>query len=76
MELTDRDHQILNFENLWWKSAGAKEAQIREQFSMSPTLYYARLNTLLDEPTAMADHPMTVRRLLRLRAARREARTG
>lgn len=76
MELTDRDHQILDFEGQWFKHAGAKEAQIRDRFDMSPTIYYQVLNALLDEPCAMADHPMTVRRLLRLRAARRDARTG
>lgn len=76
MELTDVDHQILEFEGQWFRYAGAKEAQIRERFDLSPTLYYQRLSALLDEPCAMADHPMTVRRLLRLRAARKAARTG
>ena len=31
-ELSERDQQILAFERLWWKYAGAKEQAIREKF--------------------------------------------
>ncbi|MGH3471292.1 MAG: DUF3263 domain-containing protein, partial [Nocardioidaceae bacterium] len=53
-ELSDRDQQILGFERLWWKYAGAKEQAIREQFAMSATRYYQVLNTLIDRPEALA----------------------
>lgn len=72
--LTVRDHATLRFEERHWRFAGAKEAAIREQFSESATRYYQRLDVLLDSPAALAAYPQTVRRLQRLRAARRRAR--
>ena len=49
-ELSERDQQILSFERLWWKYAGAKEQAVREQFAMSATRYYQVLNALIDRP--------------------------
>lgn len=76
MQLTDRDHQMLQFEALWWKSAGAKDAEIRIRFDCSPTIYYQRLNYLIDTHAALIDYPQTVLRLMRLRSARKAVRTG
>ena len=70
-ELTDRDRQMLDFEGQWWKYAGLKEQAIREKFDMSATRYAQCLNALLDNPAALAHDPMTVKRLRRIRAARR-----
>ena len=47
--LSERDQQILAFERLWWKYAGAKEQAIREQFAMSGTRYYQVLNALIEQ---------------------------
>src|SRR5215213_709201 len=66
-ELSDRDQQILAFERLWWKYAGAKEQAIRDQFDMSATRYYQVLNALIDRPEALAYDPLLVKRLRRLR---------
>jgi hypothetical protein len=74
MALTETDHQTLNIEQGWWKYAGAKESHIREVLGESPTRYYQRLNALIDTPEAEAAYPLLVRRLRRLRDARREAR--
>jgi hypothetical protein len=74
--LTDDDQTILDFEDRHWKYAGAKEAQIREQFGFSATRYYQVLNHLLDQPEALAYAPMTVRRLRRMRERRRRARSA
>mgnify|MGYP003472134934 CR=1 FL=1 len=62
--------RILAFERRWWRNAGAKDQAVRDAFGLSPTRYYQLLNALLDEPAAMAADPVTVRRLLRLRARR------
>ena len=70
-ELTDRDRQMLEFEGQWWKYAGLKEQAIRDLFDMSVTRYTQALNALLDNPAALAHDPMTVKRLRRIRAARR-----
>ncbi|MER0447301.1 DUF3263 domain-containing protein [Streptomyces sp. Edi4] len=57
-----------------WPTPGAKERAIREELGMSPTRYYQLLNTLLDDPRALAHDPVTVNRLRRLRAAHRDRR--
>jgi hypothetical protein len=75
-ELSERDQQILSFERLWWKYAGAKEQAVREQFAMSATRYYQVLNALIDRPEAIAFDPLLVKRLRRLRAARQRQRSA
>ena len=72
--LTERDADILTFERQWWRYAGAKEASIRELFSMSATQYYQVLNGLIDTEAALAHDPMLVKRLRRMRAARTHGR--
>ncbi len=76
MSCPQRDQQILSFERLWWKYAGAKEQAIREQFAMSATRYYQVLNALIDRPEAIAFDPLLVKRLRRLRAARQRQRSA
>jgi hypothetical protein len=73
--LTDADRDVLDFEERHWKYAGAKEAQIREQFGFSATRYYQLLNALIDRPEALAYNPMLVKRLQRVREARRRQRS-
>lgn len=74
--LAQRDRDILDFERLWWKYAGAKEQAVREKFEMSTTRYYQVLNALIDRPAALAHDPLLVRRLRRLRAARQRQRSA
>ena len=73
--LTRREHDMLVFERQWWRHAGAKETAIREQFGVPPTRYYQVLNALVDRPAALAADPLLVRRLRRLRSARRQRRS-
>ena len=75
-ELSERDSEILNFERQWWKYAGAKETAIRESFDMSATRYYQVLNALIDRPEALADDPLLIRRLRRMRAERQRVRSA
>lgn len=74
--LSERDRQILEFERQWWKYAGAKEQAIRDLFDMSATRYYQIINTLIDDPKALAFDPMLIKRLRRMRAARQRARSA
>lgn len=74
-ELTSEQAAILAFERMHWKFAGAKEARIRELFDLSSTVYYQRLNSIIDLPAALAHDPLLVRRLQRLRAARQRQRS-
>ena len=74
MELTDRDHAILEFEAMCWQLDGPKRAEIRARFALSTTRYYQLLNELLDSPEALTSHPLVVRRLQRERTRRRRVR--
>jgi hypothetical protein len=75
-ELSARDADILAFERQWWKFAGAKEQAIRDRFQMSATRYYQVLNALIDKPEALAQDPLLVKRLRRLRATRQRNRSA
>lgn len=75
-QLTEEQKAVLDFERLWWKHAGAKEAMILDQFAMTSVRYYQVLNALIDVPAALAYDSLTVKRLQRLRAARREQRSA
>ncbi len=74
--LSERDRAILDFERGWWRHAGAKEAAIRSQFSLSAARYYQLLNAVVDLPGALRHDPMLVKRLLRARDARTAARAA
>jgi hypothetical protein len=75
-DLSDRERELLGFERQWWRHPGAKENAIRERFGTTPTRYYQLLNALVDRPEALAEDPLLVRRLRRLRAARHRQRAG
>ena len=74
--LSEREHDVLAFERQWWKFAGAKEQAIRDKFQMSATRYYQVLNALIDKPEALAQDPLLVKRLRRLRATRQRNRSA
>lgn len=74
--LTEHQVAVLDFERSWWQHPGAKETAIRERFDRSATRHYAELNRLIDNPLAMAADPLLVKRLLRLRDARRAQRSA
>lgn len=69
-----RERAVLDFERRRWKHAGAKEQAIRDAFDLPATRYYQILNTLLDDPAALAYAPALVGRLRRIRDARQRAR--
>ena len=72
--LDDRSRAILDFERAWWQDAGPKERAIRQRLGLSPARYYQLLNRLIDSPQALGHDPMLVKRLRRLRTARRRQR--
>ncbi len=75
-DLSERDAQILDFERQWWRYAGAKDDAISELFDLTATRYYQILNSLLDNPAALAHDPMLVKRLRRMRDQRQRARSA
>jgi hypothetical protein len=74
--LSERDLRILEFERQWWRHAGAKEEAIRAEFGLSGARYYQLLNAVIDLPDAVRSDPMLVKRLLRARDARTQARAA
>jgi len=74
--LSRRDHDVLAFERQWWQYAGLKEQAIKDMFDLSPTRYYQVLNNVIDNPSALAEDPLLVRRLRRLRATRQKTRSA
>jgi hypothetical protein len=65
---------MLEFERSAWQLPVPKERAIRERFGISAARYHQLLNQLIDRPEALAEEPMLVRRLRRLRDARRRKR--
>jgi hypothetical protein len=74
-ELEGSDLEILDFERQWWKYADTKEAGIRERLGLSSVGYYRRLSWVIDQPQALAQDPLLVRRLRRTRLARQRDRS-
>lgn len=72
--LDERSREILDFERDWWKDPAPKERAVRERFGLSAARYHQLLNRTIDRPEALAYDPMLVRRLRRLREARRRKR--
>ena len=73
--LSKRDKAVLDFERSWWLVPGPKDRAVQEHLGMSAGRYYQVLRGLLDDSEAMAYDPLTVRRLLKVRAARKPRRT-
>ena len=74
--LDERSRAVLDFEREAWKLTTTKERAIRERFGFSPARYHQLLHKIIDRPEAVAFDPMLVRRLRRVREARRRARTA
>lgn len=73
--LDETELRVLDFERSWADRVGNREAAIRAEFGVSSARYYQMLYALLDSPIAVRHDPLLVRRLQRLRDARRRART-
>ncbi|MEZ0065071.1 hypothetical protein ABIA32_001059 [Streptacidiphilus sp. MAP12-20] len=73
-ELSARERAVLAFEARPWRTRGAKDAAIREELSLSPTRYTQLLNALLDREAALAQDPVLVNRLRRIREQQRARR--
>jgi hypothetical protein len=74
--LDERAQELLDFEREAWRLDESKERAIRERFGFSSTRYHQLLHRVIDTPAALAYDPMLVRRLRRIREARRRRRTA
>ena len=76
LALDQRSREILDFERESWKLTIPKQRAIRERFGFSAARYHQLLNRAIESPEALAYDPMLVRRLIRVRDARRRRRVA
>lgn len=74
--ISERHRAMLEFERSFWSFDEPKDTLIRARFQCSTDEYYAELNELLEQPEAMSQDPLVVRRLQRQRLRRRRERLG
>lgn len=67
MTLSEFDSKILEFAETAPRSRGLLDHAVRSQLGITPTRYWQRLNTLIDDPAAHRAHPRLLNRLARLR---------
>jgi hypothetical protein len=72
--LGSRERAVLDFSSRRFKNTGRRDQAIRDEFDISPTLYFQKLNALLDDSAALAYNPTLVARLRRVREAKQQAR--
>jgi hypothetical protein len=72
--LSDRDRDILAFEESHWVHTGRKQNDIREQFAMSAPRYYQLLGELIEDADAVKAFPQLTKRMLARRIAHERAR--
>ncbi|UAJ16217.1 helix-turn-helix DNA binding domain protein [Gordonia phage Malibo] len=73
--MTDDDRAVLDFAALRWNRSGNQADAIRTEFDMTVTRFWQRVNTLLDDPEALAYAPQLVNRLRRIRSTRAQRRS-
>jgi hypothetical protein len=73
--LSDRDRQLLAFEEQHWVHTGRKQNDIREQFAISAPRYYQLLGDLIGNPDAVKEFPQLTRRMLQRREAHSRSRS-
>ncbi|AZF98781.1 helix-turn-helix DNA-binding domain protein [Gordonia phage Maridalia] len=69
--MTDEEMRMLDLAGARWNYAGSLEQRVRDEFGVSLTRFWQRVNQLCDTREALAYAPATVNRLRRLRTARR-----
>ena len=74
LELDELTRRVLELERAGPGRGRSKERAIRERLGITPTRYHQVLVGALERPEALAFDPMLVRRLRRLRDARRRTR--
>lgn len=69
--VTDDDRRMLDLAGARWNYAGSLEQRVRDEFGISLTRFWQRVNQLVDTEEALAYSPVVVNRLRRLRTGRR-----
>ncbi|AXQ62871.1 helix-turn-helix DNA binding protein [Gordonia phage Angelique] len=69
--MTEDDRHMLDLAGARWNYAGSLEQRVRDEFGISLTRFWQRVNQMCDTREALEYAPATVNRLRRLRTARR-----
>jgi hypothetical protein len=72
-DFTDADRTLLTFEGRFWRHRGAKDEAVRREFGLTPWQYQQRLFAVCERPAALAEFPVLVNRVNRLRNRTRRA---
>lgn len=73
--MTVREHMILQLAAAPYRFPARREADAMELVGLRPTSFWAATGRLLERPDVLAAYPAEVRRLQRLRDARRRQRS-
>lgn len=68
--MTDDEKRMLDLAGQRWNYAGNLEQVVRDEFGISLTRFWQRVNQLVDTEEGLAYAPVTVNRLRRLREGR------
>ncbi|AZS12328.1 helix-turn-helix DNA binding protein [Gordonia phage Kenna] len=68
--MTDEERRMLDLAGQRWNYPGSLEQRVRDEFGISLTRFYQRVNQLIDTEEALAYSPVVVNRLRRLRTRR------
>ncbi|AXQ63901.1 helix-turn-helix DNA-binding protein [Gordonia phage Horus] len=68
--MTDDDRRMLDLAGQRWNYPGSLEQKVRDEFGISLTRFWQRVNALIDTEEALAYDPVVVNRLRRLRTRR------
>lgn len=70
--LTEREQDILDFEQSWWSLSVPREQAVRDRFQLTETEYDELLEVLIATEAALEAEPLLVRRLRRMKDRRRQ----
>lgn len=70
--LTEREKDILDFEQSWWSLSIPREQAVRDRFQLTETEYVELLELLIATEAALEAEPLLVRRLRRMKDRRRQ----
>lgn len=74
--MTVREHMTLRLAAARYRYPAVREMHALEFVGFRPTPFWAEVNRLIDRPDALAAYPTEIRRLQRLRDARRQQRSA
>ena len=72
--MTDAEHIAIQLAAATYAHPAVRETHALEQLGMTPTRFWQHVHALIDRPDVLATYPTEVRRLQRLRDARRQQR--